>query len=45
MIAVGVFVSLPFTAYVLLAGLQGIPATCTRRRGWTAPGRGSTTGT
>jgi ABC-type sugar transport system permease subunit len=25
MIAVGVFVSLPFTAYVLLAGLQGIP--------------------
>ena len=26
MIAVGVFVSLPFTTYVLLAGLQGIPA-------------------
>ena len=25
MIAVGVFVSLPFTTYVLLAGLQGIP--------------------
>jgi multiple sugar transport system permease protein len=25
MVAVGVFVSLPFTAYVLLAGLQGIP--------------------
>src|SRR5262249_10276292 len=26
MIAVGVFVSLPFTSYVLLAGLQAIPA-------------------
>ena len=25
MIAVGVFVSLPFTTYVLLAGLQSIP--------------------
>ncbi len=26
MVAVGVFVSVPFTTYVLLAGLQGIPA-------------------
>src|SRR5262249_1165656 len=42
MIAVGVFVSLPFTSYVLLAGLQGIPrevheaARVDGASGWTA---------
>ena len=44
MIAVGVFVSLPFTTYVLLAGLQTIPARCTRRRGSTARPPGGATG-
>ena len=37
MMGVAVFVSLPFTTYALLAGLQTIPARCTRRPGSTAP--------
>ena len=36
MIAVGVFVSLPFTTYVLLAGSRRSPARCTRPRASTA---------
>ena len=44
MVAVAVFVSVPFTTYALLAGLTSIPPTSTRRRGWTAPGGCAPTG-
>ena len=45
MMAVAIFVSLPFTTYAILSGLQGIPAKCTRRPRSTArPPGGPTSG-
>jgi hypothetical protein len=37
-IATNVWRGVPFFAIMLLAGLQAIPTSCTRRRAWTAPG-------
>ena len=44
MVLVGVFVSIPFTAYVFLAGLNAIPQDVYEAAGSTAPGRGRSTG-
>ena len=43
MMGVAVFVSLPFTTYAILSGLQGSRGTCTRRPPSTARPRGSPT--
>ncbi len=43
MMVVGVFVSVPFTTYAIMAGLQTIPTRSPRPPGWTAPAAGAST--